>query len=205
MTARLMAITEARSSEDLHSLEELVRAAAPGEVLVQLRDRGCSARELVVRGARLRALTRASGQLLLVNDRVDVALAVDADGVHLPAFGALPGDARALVGDGMLVSRALHDPDELSASELAVLDALVISPVMAPRKGRDALGLETLAAWSARVREANARLAIYALGGVSEDTALDCLRSGASGVAVLGAARDPARARRLIDALGIAR
>jgi thiamine-phosphate pyrophosphorylase len=123
----------------------------------------------------------------------------------LPGAGVPPREARRLVGADKWLSRALHAPDELPAEELDALDAVVVSPVIAPRKGREALGLATFEAWARGCREQCEKLGVFALGGVTAASAAECLRAGASGVAVLGAARDADSARALVRVLGIAR
>ncbi len=202
---RLMAITEAASAAEVVALEALLESAMPRSVVVQLRAHGCPARELMARAARLSALARHTGQLVIVNDRIDVALAAEVDGVHLPGAGVPPREARRLMRAGSWLSRALHAPDELPPEELAALDAVVISPVISPRKGRDALGQATFGAWARRCREKSEKLGVFALGGVTAESAGECMNAGATGVAVLGAARDEESARELVRVLGIGR
>ncbi len=202
---RLMALTPAASADELRATGALLRAAAPATVVVQLRAPGCSGRELLERAERLMVLARETAQAVIVNDRIDVALAAGADGVHLPGAGVPPLEARRLLGDGKWLSRALHSPDELSSDELWALDAVVISPVMSPRKGREAIGVDTFGAWVQSCRQRSPALGAYALGGVTGDNAQACLHAGASGVAALGAAADERLARELVAALGIAR
>jgi thiamine-phosphate pyrophosphorylase len=200
-----MAITEAATPLQVSAVEELSRWAAPESVVVQVRDRACSARELVDRARSIVALCRAAGQLAIVNDRIDVALAAAADGVHLPGAGVPASVARRLVGEGKWLSRALHDPGELSSEELSALDAVVLSPVVLPRKERAALGYDVFGEWARRCRLGQERLQVYALGGVSSQSAEACLTAGASGVAVMGAITEAAEARALVAALGIER
>jgi thiamine-phosphate pyrophosphorylase len=200
-----MAITEAASAAEVDALEALLESATPRSVVIQLRAHGCAVRELMARATRLGAMARRAGQLVIVNDRIDVALAAEVDGVHLPGAGVPPREARRLLRAGSWLSRALHAPDELLPEELEVLDAVVISPVISPRKGRDALGLATFGAWAQRCREKSEKLGVYALGGVTAESAVECMNAGATGVAVLGAARDAENARELTRVLGIAR
>ncbi len=200
-----MAITEAATPLQVSAVEELSRWAAPESVVVQVRDRACSARQLGERARTIVGLCRAAGQLAIVNDRIDVALAADAEGVHLPGAGVPPSVARRLLGEGKWLSRALHDPGELSPEELSALDAVVLSPVMAPRKDRAPLGYDVFGEWARRCRQGRERLLVYALGGVSSQSAAACLAAGASGVAVMGAITVQAEARALVAALGITR
>ncbi len=148
MTPRLVAITDlsrASRSETLDRLERLSSAASPGTVLVQLRDLGLSARERLAFGRELLAVCRNTGQYLAVNDRLDLVEVLDADAVHLGEASVTTPDARRLLGARFL-TRACHDP-----SRVAELDAdgILLSPILAARKGRSALGVEALKVASA--------------------------------------------------------
>ncbi|RYE93870.1 MAG: thiamine phosphate synthase [Myxococcales bacterium] len=124
---------------------------------------------------------------LIVNDRLDVAHALGAAGVHLGRQSVGVGEARALLGPGCWVSRACHDLDELALASREGADAALLSPVFAsPGKGAP-LGLDAVRAAAASLP----RLALYALGGVDAASAPGCLQAGARGVAVVRAALDP--------------
>jgi thiamine-phosphate pyrophosphorylase len=198
LAPRLIAITDTTrvAADELERrVAALCTAAAPGTVMVQLRDRELSARARQELGRRLLVHVRRAGQLFQVNDRVDLALALGADAVHLGEASIAPADARRLA-PALWISRACHDPARAQANGA---DAVVLSPVLAPRKGRAALGLEALAV----VHRAGASL-VYALGGIDAPGARLCVEAGADGVAAIGAAlaADP---RMLLRALGIAR
>ncbi len=151
-----------------------------GAALVQLRGPRAGGRALLAEAAALRALTAELGARLLVSDRVDVALAVRADGVQLPERGLPVGEARALLGPGALIGRSIHDATGGHAAESAGADYLVAAPVFdVPGKGAP-LGLAGLRA----ICEA-ARLPVFALGGVTPVRARSCLEAGAHGVARL--------------------
>jgi thiamine-phosphate pyrophosphorylase len=167
-------------------------------VLIQLRDRELSARRRLALGADLSALCRKYEQLFAVNDRLDLALLLDADGVHLGEGSVMPQDARALIG-GRFISRACHALDDTAPRGA---DAIVLSPILAPRKGRPALGLGALAA--AR-RAAGHAVLLYALGGIDALGARRCLEAGADGVAVIGAVLDVPDPTPLLEALGVLR
>lgn len=200
---RLIAITDTTrlGPEALEPrLLALCAAAVPGAVMVQLRDRQLATRERLALARRLLPRVRGAGQLFAVNDRIDLALLVEADALHLGEASVAPLEARRLV-DGMWISRACHDPER---AEARGADAVVLSPVVAPRKGRPALGIGALgAARRAGALDARAPL-LYALGGIDASNARGCLEAGADGVASVGAAlgEDPGP---LLDALGIAR
>lgn len=201
---RLIAITDFSAlgaPETLRCLEALMASARPKTVMVQLRDRSLAARDLVALGREIAGLCRGQGQLFQVNDRLDLALLLGADSVHLGEASVDTSDARRLVGSRFL-TRACHDP-----GAAAIIDAngLLLSPILAPRKGRGALGVEGLERARRALAEARRDTLLFALGGVDAEGAGRCLRAGADGVATVGATQSETNARELVAALGIAR
>lgn len=189
MEPRVVQIT---SSAVLPEPELLARvravASAPG-FAVQLRDPELPARALLALGARLRE----AGARLIVNDRLDLALALRAEGVHLGRRSVSVADARALLGPGVWICVACHDRDDALRAADAGADAVTLSPIFAsPGKGRP-LGLAALRALSVALPP---RLRILALGGIDEGNAAACLAAGAHGVALIRA--DP---RAVLDAI----
>jgi thiamine-phosphate diphosphorylase len=205
---RLIAITDltALNEEQLVArLGRLANAAAPGSVALLLRDHQASAKQRVRLGQQLQGIARTAGQALWVADRIDLALLLHADAVHLGERSASAAAARSLVGDSMRISRAWHAASlDGAVAELADVDALLASPVLAPRKGRPALGLGVLGVLGEQLRARNRACQLYALGGVSAANAADCLRAGAVGVAAIGAALDEDPVR-LLSALELLR
>lgn len=152
-------------------------------LIVQLRDPELTAEALVAYGRELRQRTRAVGARLLVNDRLDVARAIDADGVHLGRRSVPVPIARAFLGEA-LVTCAAHTVDEAVALGEAGADAVLLSPIFAsPNKG-PALGVEVLRAARSRLSR---DCALFALGGVDRDRANTCFAAGADGVAAIRA------------------
>ena len=197
---RLIAITDTtlapRGVLELR-LERLLAAAVPKSVMVQLRDRELSDRERIALGRELRELTRRHHQLFAVNDRCDLALVLESDGVHLGERSISPEDARTLVGP-LWISRACHDP---ARAESLGADAVVLAPVVAQRKGANAHGIAALTA--ARSVLSGSNTLLYALGGVDAASAAACLAAGADGVAAIGAVLDGSDPLPLLEALGI--
>lgn len=173
------------------SLPEALRA----RLCVQLRDPALPAGARLALGLRLRQATSALGAALVVNDRLDLALLLGAEGVHLGRGSVAVEDARALLdrhGRGRAwISVACHDLDDVARAAEAGADAAVLSPIFAsPGKGPP-LGLAALGE-ARRAIDAAARterrIALIALGGVDAGTARACLEAGADGVAAIRAA-----------------
>lgn len=194
---RLIAIVDSERAPFEHwlaRLEPLLAGARAGSVLLMLRDRQLPIRERVDMGRALRALTLAHAQRLSVNDRLDLAVLLEADAVHLPESGVSVSDARALGAQARLdwwISRACHAPADVARGGA---DGVLLSPVAEARKGRPALGVEG-------VRQARRELdgspaggvacRLYALGGVTAANTPGLLAAGADGVAVIGALLAP--------------
>jgi thiamine-phosphate pyrophosphorylase len=191
--ARLVAVTDLQVLE-ASALEarlgRLCREATAGSVVVLLRDHTVSVRQRLALGRNLRQLTAATGQQLWVADRLDLALLLEADGVHLGEASVTAAAARRLVGPGRSVSRAWHGDSLVDApeAELGEVDALLISPVLAARHGRPALGLATLARLAESARALPRSPALFALGGVGAADVAACRAAGATGIAAIGAA-----------------
>lgn len=207
----IIAITDTQRGDFgrwLAQLEILLAEAAPDRVLLMLRDRQLSARERMQLGRRLRELTRRHGQRLSVNDRLDLAVLLDADAIHLSESSVAVADVRAFAGRqgrSFWISRAAHQPEAAAHTDA---DALLLSPIAEPRKGRAALGYAGLErARTARSTRTNGQgpCALYALGGVSADRAASFLRAGADGVALIGALLEPDAPRLLLEQLGLRR
>jgi thiamine-phosphate pyrophosphorylase len=194
-------ITDPAFSDD--ELEERARralAAVPRSSLaIQVRDKARPARAVMALAERLRRICLEYTAPLYVNDRIDVALALDADGVHLGGASVAVGEARRLVGPRAFVSVAAHDASDVASASGAT--AAFVSPIFAtPGKGAPR-GTSLLR--EARARAKNLRL--YALGGVDAGTAPACVGAGADGVAVIRAVWQAAdvgsAARALVDAV----
>jgi thiamine-phosphate pyrophosphorylase len=197
---RLLIITDRRATGG-RSLVEVVRAAlrgvdgaglAPAEVAVQLREKDLPGRALVELARPLRAVTAAAGVALYVNDRVDVALAVDADGVHLGG-GALGVADAARIAPHLSLAVSTHGLPDLAAARDAGgarLAFAVFGPIgdtPSKRPYGPPLGLAALAA------AAQLGVPLIAVGGVKPRGVPDLLRAGARGVACIRAIMaDPA-------------
>ena len=168
------------------STVEVVRAAIRGGVsCVQLREKGCSTREFMDEARLLKALLAGTGVPLFINDRLDVALAVGADGVHLGQNDLAIADARRLVGNRMIIGISAESVADAVRAEAEGADYIGASPVFTtPTKTDTAppLGLDGLRA----IRRA-VQLPLVAIGGIDADNAAQVLRAGADGLAVVSA------------------
>ena len=177
-------------------LEETVEAAlGAGVGAVQLREKQAATRELFDLARMLRVVTRRYDALLLINDRADVALAVEADGVHL-GWQSMPVDqVRRLVGGDRLIGKSVHNLEEARAAAADGVDYVFAGPVFdTPSKAGvvPTLGLDGL---RAICREID--LPVIGLGGIDSSSAAEVVATGARGVAVIRAilaAADPAGA-----------
>jgi thiamine-phosphate pyrophosphorylase len=174
-----------------------IRAGA--RVAVQIREKDLPARSLLALARELRAITSAAGAALFINDRVDVALAVGADGVHLGGRSLAPADVAA-IGPSLPVAVSLHHLEEVAAAARHPnVRFAVFSPVYWTPEKTAPVGLAGSGGLAAAVTVANqssAPLPILALGGVGPEQVPECLAVGAAGVACIRAVlshTDPGR------------
>ena len=171
-----------------------LRAGAPA---VQLRDKMLAQRDLLPVARRLRADTHTAGALFFVNDRLDLALAVDADGVHLGPDDLPVAAARRIAPPGFLIGHSADDPGGARAAVAAGADYIGCGTVFATRTKADAgaaIGLGRLGEVARSVD-----VPVVAIGGVTVRNAPQVFAAGAAGCAVVSAvmgATDPERAVR---------
>lgn len=192
---RVLVLTDRRLAAP-RDVSQVVRAALAGGVrAIQLRNKGDSARELVEAGRSLREATRACGALLFVNDRLDVALALEADGVHLGPHDLPVAAVRACAPPGFLIGRSADDPDVARAAVAEGADYIgcgTVYPTTTKADAGDVIGLAGLE----RVARA-VPVPVVAIGGITVERAAEIPATGAAGVAVVGAvmaAPDPTAA-----------
>jgi len=156
-----------------------------GATVIQLRDKTASTRTLIEEGLALRRVTRERGVLLIVNDRVDVALALDADGAHVGQDDMPAAMARGLLGPKRILGVSAGNLDEAAGAVAAGADYLGVGPIYATRAKADA-GPET---GPRLVREIAARLDVplVGIGGITPENAGEVIHAGAAGVAVITA------------------
>jgi thiamine-phosphate pyrophosphorylase len=183
-------------------LDDLARAVvAGGATLVQLRDKLGSTRRMVD-AARALAATFAGARVpLVINDRVDVALAAGADGVHIGPDDMAAADARRLLGPGAIIGLSIKSIAQAEAAPVELLDYVGVGGVYATTSKDDAesIGLAGLRAIVAVLRRRAPSLPVCGIAGIEASNAAEVIAAGADGVAVISAlslAADPQSAAR---------
>lgn len=185
MNPELYVITDPDLSRGRSHIEVAELAIAGGATVIQLRDKKAHTRKLIEVGQALRDITRRSGVTFILNDRVDVALAVDADGVHLGEDDMPVSLARKLLGPNKILGASPENPDYARREEAAGADYLGIGSVFGTSTKPDAgppIGLDALA----RVKR-SVKIPVIAIGGVNASNAAQAILAGADGVAVISA------------------
>lgn len=175
-----------RSLSHGRAMVEIADAAVAGGVsCVQLREKHLPVREMIEEAKALVELLRPRNIPLIVNDRVDVALASDADGVHLGQSDMTITDARRIVGPGCIIGISAESLEDAIRAEAEGADYVGISPVFSTATKTDIaqpLGLNGVR----QIRE-RVSLPLVGIGGISSVNAAEVVRSGADGVAVVSA------------------
>jgi thiamine-phosphate pyrophosphorylase len=198
---RLYVVTDRHEAAG-RDLGEIVTAAAQGGAgAIQLREKDLSARDLYALGARLQAALAPYGVPLLINDRLDVALALDAAGVHLAGHSLPTAVARRVLGTGKLLGVSTHSVEEACCAAADGADFIVFGPVFTtPSKVAYGLpqGLQQL---STVVRAVH--IPVIAIGGIDHTNLQQVVQAGAYGVAMIRAvlaAPDPHKATQQLQA-----
>jgi thiamine-phosphate pyrophosphorylase len=166
-------------------MHDASQAIAERVRLIQYRNKSAATRILFEEALQLKRLCAGTSTRLIINDRVDIALAVDADGVHIGQEDLPYADTRRLVGKNKLIGVTVHSLEEARLAESQGADYLGVSPIFAtgtkPDAG-DACGIETLSA----IRRA-CRIPIVAIGGITLNNVADVLAAGANMVCAISA------------------
>jgi thiamine-phosphate pyrophosphorylase len=193
-------LTDRRACPE-RALVDVVRAAVRGgATVVQLRDKGASTRQMIDLGRALLQVTRPAGVPLIVNDRADVALAIDAEGVHVGQDDMPAPLARQIIGPGRILGVSAGTVDEARRAVRDGADYLGVGDVYGTPTKADAgvpIGVDGLAEIVRAVA-----IPVVAIGGITHDNAPAAIEAGAAGVAVIsavfGSADPEAAARRLV-------
>ena len=177
---RLYAITDSKRYPDM--LQRLEKALKKGIRMVQLREKELSGLEYYQLAKRVRELTQDYDAMLFINDRVDIALAVNADGVHLPEKGLPPSVVKRIAPE-LLVGYSAHSLEQALWAQEEGADFITLSPIFKTQSHPEVepIGLGLL-------KEVSQKLSIpvYALGGITWDRIKLCYKNGAYGIAGIG-------------------
>lgn len=192
-----------RSLSKGRSTAEIVAAAVAGGVsCIQLREKSCGTREFLNEALALQPLLKSRNIPLIINDRLDIALAIEADGVHLGQSDMPIGMARKIAGDSLIIGISAESVDDALRAEQEGADYIGISPVFSTPTKTDIappLGLEGV-----RQIRALVDIPLVGIGGINLDNAESVLAAGADGIAVVSAivsAADPAGAAKKLKTL----
>jgi thiamine-phosphate pyrophosphorylase len=174
---RLYAITDERFHPGRGMIEVMEEALQGGVDVVQLRDKTASKREILRKAKQLRSLTRRYGALFIVNDHIDIALAVDADGVHLGQDDLPLAEARKLVGN-KIIGISTHAIEEAREAERGGADYIGVGPVFATQTKADVVPPVTLS--YVRQVAGEIRIPFVAIGGIKLHNVDEVLAAGAS-------------------------
>jgi thiamine-phosphate pyrophosphorylase len=190
------------------ALEGAAEVGPPGSIAVQLREKDLEARELYELATALKRSCAKFGAPLIVNDRMDVALAANADGAHLASTSFAVADARTLLGPSRLIGVSTHLVEEVITAATDGADFVVFGPVYDPLSKGAYARAKGLTALTDAVKAADG-MPLYALGGINQSrvTEIAALAPGSrpSGVAAIGAVfgtnTPRASAREILHAL----
>lgn len=200
---RLYPITDTLVSGLSHA-KQVESLAAGGATLIQLREKRASPREFYEAALEAISVARTLGVQIVINDRVDIAIAVKADGVHLGQADLPPDRARMLLGESRILGYSTHTLEQALAATSAPVDYIAIGPVFqtwTKQNSDEIVGLETVS-----LVKRDATLPLVAIGGITLDSARAVVESGADSVAVISdllSVGDIAeRTRRFFDVIG---
>ncbi len=188
------------------TLADLARLIAGHATLVQLRDKHADTGAFVEEARSLRAVLEPAGVPLLINDRVDVALAAGADGVHIGQTDMRPEDARALLGPAAVIGLTIQNVEQAQAAPLALIDYVGIGGVYATTSKdntRPPIGPDGLARITQAIRARKPGFPVCGIAGITAANTAAVIAAGADGVAVISAlslASDPTQAARELRA-----
>jgi thiamine-phosphate pyrophosphorylase len=165
-------------------VEEAIRG---GATLVQLREKEISSKEYFELAKRVKEVTDRHGIPLIINDRIDIALAIDADGVHLGPEDLLVPIARKLLGDGKIIGSSAASVDEALLFQAQGADYLGVGAVFptATKRGTEKVTLDDLRGIKAAVH-----IPVVAIGGIKAENAKPVMETGVDGLAVVSAIMD---------------
>lgn len=182
----LYLITDRKLFTDNFSLFTAVEEALKGGLkAIQLREKDSGTRDLLDMAYRMRELTKAYDTKLFINNRVDIALAVEADGVQLGKESIPVHAVRETFQSKLMIGASTHSLDEALESERGGADFITLGPIyQTPSKMKygEPIGIETLKKVKAKIS-----IPVYAIGGIKLDKVREVKKAGADGVALISA------------------
>lgn len=182
---RIYPITDARLSGLSHA-EQVKRLIAGGASLIQLREKYASPRDFYEAAAQAIKIARPLGVKIIINDRVDIALALSADGVHLGQDDMPPDEARKILGKDAIIGYSTHSVEQVREALNLNIDYIAFGPIF-PTQTKDdpdeVVGLEKLR----EVRGLMDEFPLVAIGGINRANLPIVIGSGADSVAMIGA------------------
>lgn len=178
-------ITDTKIS-GLSHCEQVKRLTAGGATLIQLREKQASSRVFYSAAEAALQITRSAGVKLIINDRVDIAFALRADGVHLGQDDMPVGAARRILGDDAVIGFSTHNLEQVREALTLPIDYLAFGPIFptTSKSNPDPIaGLSQLKL----VRKVAGPLPMVAIGGINQFNVQDVLKAGADAVAVISA------------------
>ena len=182
---KIYPITDTALSSLSHA-EQVKDLIAGGATLIQLREKHNSARAFYADAYDAIRIARSAGAKVIINDRVDAALALGADGVHLGRTDMPVAAARRLLGKAAIIGFSTHNIEQVKAALKLPIDYLAFGPIFPtqskrnadPVAGLDALGL---------IKSINGRLPVVAIGGIDKSNVVEALSAGADSAAIISA------------------
>jgi thiamine-phosphate pyrophosphorylase len=201
--SRLYPLTD-RTLSGLSHADQVLQLSEGGASLVQLREKEGSAAEFYAQAAEALGIARQRGLKIIINDRVDIALVLKADGVHLGQDDLPPAAARRLLGPDAIIGFSTHNPSQAEVASHLPVDYIAIGPIFATASkeaSRSPVGSEGLRL----VRQAVGKIPLVAIGGITVENMGSLLNAGADVVAVIGdiwipAGKASTQVRRFLEA-----
>ena len=201
---KIYPITDTTLSSLSHA-EQVKRLIAGGATFIQLREKSNSVRAFCTDAAEAISIARSAGANVIINDRVDVAIALGADGVHLGQADMPVAAARRLLGDNAIIGFSTHNLEQVKAALALPINYLAFGPIFQTQSKRNpdpVAGLDALSI----IKSLNSRLPVVAIGGIDKSNVIGVWSAGADCAAIISAiVAEPTQiARKTCDFLTLA-
>ncbi|WP_298940623.1 thiamine phosphate synthase [uncultured Psychromonas sp.] len=181
---RLYLVTD--DQQDLQTLKHVVKEAVAGGVtMVQVREKSSDIRSFIARAQAIKSILKGTNVALIINDRVDVALAVDADGVHLGQSDMPAELARQLIGPNKLLGLSIENEHQLLEANTLSLDYIGLSAIFATPTKTDTKKEWGIAGLANALTKTN--FPVVAIGGINQTNLDEIIKTGVDGVALVSA------------------